>query len=39
MNDYKTPYRKPMDPDADIVGPVCALAAAVMFILLWSGAV
>jgi hypothetical protein len=39
MNDYKTPYRKSIDPDAGIVGPLCALAAVVFFILLWSGAV
>jgi hypothetical protein len=37
MHDYKHPARSPRNPDT-VVGVVCACAAVVFFILLWSGA-
>ena len=38
MNDHKTPYYRPVDPEATIVGPIMAIAAVAFFLLLWSGA-
>jgi hypothetical protein len=37
MNDYKNPRRPQRDPDT-VVGVVCAVSAAVFFVLIWSGA-
>lgn len=39
MNDYKTPYRRPFDPETSIVGPIVCFAAGALFVLIWMGAV